>query len=601
MILHSNAEMHGSLHPRRLFHVCSFRFFTLICLFIFGATFTFPGPRIRSLSFQGNHVLSFREVRDVVQSHEGGLFDRHALAADLNRITDRYEQEGYLSATAGIGSLLWNNDSTFADVTIVINEGEKAVLGSIEVEGNTLMTTDEILREIETHPGMALDQPLLEQDIDLLVRRYERSGYPFASIAIDRIEPAADRKSLRLVLAITEGSRIRIDEVHVNGNTETKEHVIVREAGIPLGEPYNTDIIDRATKRLQRMNLFASIAPPELYVTDKGNGGIVFSVTEGNTNTFDGVLGYVPAPEGTGESGYATGMVNVSMVNLFGTARKLAFRWQKDDRYSQQLSVRYNEPWVFEFPIDLSGSFDQRQQDTTYIRRASEFRADLRVIDLLTVGGIASFDYVIPSSSAASFLASSRTISTGIEVDYDSRDDNLSPTSGVLYHTDYRVGTKSIDATSHLQGSGTSVQSVSLDAEGYAQPILHQVVAVGLHGRQLTSGSIELGDLYRFGGATTLRGYRENQFLGSRIAWTNLEYRMLLARRSYFFGFLDNGYYFLPADSNLGTTESNAYRMGYGVGIRLETSLGNIGVSFAFGQGDSFSQGKIHINIINTF
>ena len=45
----------------------------------------------------------------------------------------------------------------------------------------------------------------------------------------------------------------------------------------------------------------------------------------------------------------------------------------------------------------------------------------------------------------------------------------------------------------------------------------------------------EESDLYRLGGTNTLRGYRENQFLGSRIFWSNLEYRFLLTQRTFAF------------------------------------------------------------------
>ena len=103
------------------------------------------------------------------------------------------------------------------------------------------------------------------------------------------------------------------------------------------------------------------------------------------------------------------------------------------------------------------------------------------------------------------------------------------------------------------------------------------------------------------GGTNTLRGYRELQFLGSRIAWTNLEYRQLLARRSYCFGFFDSGYYFLPENADLAIASSQHVKYGFGLGIRLETGIGNVGVSFALGQGDALSQGKIHFGLINEF
>jgi outer membrane protein insertion porin family len=107
--------------------------------------------------------------------------------------------------------------------------------------------------------------------------------------------------------------------------------------------------------------------------------------------------------------------------------------------------------------------------------------------------------------------------------------------------------------------------------------------------------------MYQFGGANTLRGYRENQFIGAEIAWTNAEYRFILARRSFLFAFLDTGYYNRPEDDLLGTPAARAFKYGYGIGIRLDTALGNLGVSFALGQGDSFGTAKIHIGLINDF
>jgi outer membrane protein assembly factor BamA len=138
--------------------------------------------------------------------------------------------------------------------------------------------------------------------------------------------------------------------------------------------------------------------------------------------------------------------------------------------------------------------------------------------------------------------------------------------------------------------------------ELFYETFSRQVAALGLHGRELRSDDIEVSDLYRFSGTNTMRGYRENQFLGSRIVWTNLEYRFLMAKRSFFFGFFDFGYYYHPAiaKSNITSSSENA-KYGYGIGMRIETGLGIIGVSFALGKGDSFSQAKLHFGIINDF
>jgi outer membrane protein insertion porin family len=437
------------------------------------------------------------------------------------------------------------------------------------------------------------------------VSRYERIGYPFASVEIKSIAPYREGEitKLRITLSVDEGSKVQINEIRISGNKETKDNVILRETRIKLGETYDQERINQIQHRLNRLNIFSSVNAPELYVNSVG-GGLLISVQEGNTNTFDGIIGYVPAAS-QGDQGVFTGLVNVTMRNLFGTARKLNVHWQRDDRSSQEVLLQYVEPWIFEFPLNFSGSFYQRQQDTTYVQRSVETKAELLVMESFSFGGLFTHESIIPSSTTAGqTVLNSRTITTGVEIRYDTRDDIYNPTSGVNYRSDYRIGKKKIFGLSQqdLQAKENStVQKISLDAELFVEPFHRQVFAVGLHGRQLTNDQIELGDLYRFGGAKTLRGFRENQFLGSRIAWTNTEYRFLLARRTFFFGFFDTGYYFLPGDDVKGISSTQHLKYGYGIGVRLETSLGNLGVSFALGEGDTFAQGKIHFGLVNEF
>jgi outer membrane protein insertion porin family len=294
------------------------------------------------------------------------------------------------------------------------------------------------------------------------------------------------------------------------------------------------------------------------------------------------------------------------MRNLFGTGRKLALKWQREDRYSQEIGVRYVEPWLFGAPVNLGGGFSQRQQDSSYVRRSFDMNSDLMISDELSVGLVFNSERVIPSDdSSASTVVGTTTTTGGITIQYDSRDDLVSPTSGAHYGTGYHYGRIRAGAIpAAIAGrviSGGTIQRLGVDCEFYVTTFSRQVVAVGIHGREVRTGRPQESDMFRFGGANTLRGYRESQFLGSRIAWTNTEYRFLLARRSFLYGFIDTGYYFRPEDDLRGLPSSEAFRYGYGIGIRLDTPLGNMGVSFALGQGDTFGTAKIHLGLINDF
>jgi outer membrane protein insertion porin family len=112
---------------------------------------------------------------------------------------------------------------------------------------------------------------------------------------------------------------------------------------------------------------------------------------------------------------------------------------------------------------------------------------------------------------------------------------------------------------------------------------------------------LEVSDLYRLGGTNTLRGYKEEQFYASRILWSNLEYRLLLTRRSYTFAFFDSGYYLRNAEPDRNVEKLEGFKTGYGIGLNIETGLGILGVSFAIPGGSSFSDGLIHFGIVNEF
>ncbi len=551
---------------------------------------------LRSLTVEGASAFSSRDVVSWLATRPSVPFSPDLLGSDLRTIREHYRQRGYLAARPTVRSVAYTQDSAWVDVTLAIDEGRQTIIGAIRVEGSAVLSADAVRAGFDTRPGGPLDEAQLEQDIDILIGRYEALGYPLATCSVASMDmvPGQETDTLNVTLAVDEGKRVAIDEIRVRGVHETDTNVVVRETRITPGEPYNPAKVRAIRQRLTRLNIFSSVAEPQLYLRD-GTSGLLISVTEGSTNTFDGVLGYMPAPA-EGGGGYLTGLVAVGMRNLFGTGRKLSVRWERVDRYSQELGVRYVEPWIASLPVNLGIGFNQRQQDSSYVRRVVDLRAELMLSEEVSASIVLGTESVIPSAdSAAARVDRSSTRTIGAELLSDSRDDIYSPSAGGRYRVEYQYGRKSIG------GEAVSVQRFGFDLETFLPTFSRQVAAIGIHGRDLEGGKIEEGDLYRYGGANTVRGYRENQFLASRVGWVNNEYRFLLARRTFLFGFVDLAYSVTPPDIPPGNPGSEAFRFGYGFGIRLDTALGNLGVSIALGKGDTFSEAKVHIGIINEF
>jgi outer membrane protein insertion porin family len=561
---------------------------------------------LQSIRIKGNSAISTREILSWLSVRSGTPYSAAVLQNDLKVITQNLRRQGYLGAKSALSAIEYTADSAYVAVTVDVKEGRRSIIGSIRCSGQRELSQPEILEQFEARPGDPLDPGVLEQDIDGLLSRYERLGFPLAHCGVENIEshPGPEVDTLSLLLRIDEGERVRIEEIKVAGNHETKASVVVRETRLSPGEFFNPAKVDAIKTRLSRLNIFSSVAEPELYMRNS-TGGLLITVQEGNTNTFDGIVGYMPGTT-TGQSGYFTGLVSVGMRNLFGTGRKLNVHWQREDRYSQELGFRYLEPWIFGAPVNVGGGFLQRQQDSSYVQRTIEGEAELMLSEELSVGALVRSEDVIPSvdSLHVSSTLRSSTMAVGSNILYDTRNDLYSPTGGARYRIEYSYGRKKFaDDPSRvaLASTNSEIQRLLLDLDFFLAPFSRQVIAFGVHGYEVRGKEIQESDMFRLGGTKTLRGYRENQFLGSRVAWTNAEYRFLLGRRSFLFGFLDTGYYSRPDDPEDGIPAEDGFKYGYGIGVRTDTPVGYISVSFALGQGDSFSTAKIHVGLINDF
>jgi len=579
----------------------------VIILFCSSAHARSQQPLLRSVDVGGNLSISASTILSWMVLKSGSPFQTVQLHRDVNSVVLQYQHAGYyfVSVRPDVRS---TSDSSSVSLTLGIVEGPRVTVGTLDLTGNVNVPSTSILQAFDTRVGDVLDDRVLEQDFDRLLDLYETRGFPFANVRVKDVRLLDDGRSLAVVVAVDEGPAVRISEIRVEGNTTTKQDVILRESRLRIGELFNQERIREVRSHLNRLNVFSAVGEPELYFRGT-RAGLLIKVKEGNASTFDGILGYVPASGGLDE-GYFTGLVSVSMRNLFGTGRKFSMRWQRENRSTQDLGVRYLEPWLLGLPVNVEFGFGQRQQDSTYVRRTFEVRTSLSTSSTLRIGAVFNRQSVIPSSERVlpPPVLNSGTNSLGVDLELDTRDDPISPTEGIYYRTDYQVGSKSFSAdTNSAGGRSVTVQRLSVDLRSYFKTFAGQVLALSLNGRELRGNPIDESDLFRFGGTNTLRGYRENQFLGSRVVWSNVEYRFLMSRQTFFYGFVDAGYYFRPglAAPNAAVGESEAsvqsFKHGFGMGIQVETRLGLIGFTYALGEKDTFSTGKIHVGLINQF
>ncbi|MFQ5769974.1 MAG: outer membrane protein assembly factor [bacterium] len=591
------------LSTRKISLLFAVIFFTFTQLKLPGQNHPELKAKLQQLKIHGNEKISRSEIQHWFNFRKAELISEKEVIQRCSNVLEQFKQRGYYFAKFDSLLFHYQKDSLQVEVMVYLQEGDLLKINTLAVNGVSAEDS-EILAELQSKPGKIFRQEILQDDIDAIIQYYERKGYPFCKVTIvdfklNKENPGHESR-VDMTLEVTPGPQVRIGAIEIQGNEQTKDFVILRQLNIQEGENYNQLKVDKIRPQLMKLGYFKWVNPPKLEWQNDGTGKLIIELAEGNNNRFDGVIGYNPAT--VNSKGFVTGLIDISFRNLIGTGRQVEVHWERRTEKTQQLRFRYLEPWVVGLPLNAGFSFEQLIQDTSYVQR--ELGLDLRLVfnNNLSFFTQISKTSISPDSLGAVLfgIPPSKALNLAVGLTFNTLDHWLNPRRGVRYETSFAWSRKTLKdipkALDESKQSNTFNQKrLAIDFETYFPLFRWQVFAIGLHGRRITSdeGEIPITEQYRFGGTRDLRGYREEQFRGSRIAWANVEYRYLLSRNSRIFVFLDSGYYFRE--------DAEAAKIGYGVGLRLDTKLGFFGIDYGLGEGDGLSNGKIHLRLTNEF
>ncbi len=363
-------------------------------------------PVIRDIRIEGNKRVNTSAILNVISSKKRAAFREQVFSDDLKRILKLYADKLFFLSSVDSVCKIYSADSSSVSLTVFITEIKPVLIDSFTISGFSAISEQELLNQTEMSPGSVFDPGLLERDIQNLLGLYENRGYPFASVRISRfrVDESADPPRASISAVVNEGPEIIIKKTEFAGQKQTREEILRRTANNRLPAPFSQKNVDNSVIRLKKLAFIENVSGPYIISENDTVFGLHYEITEGLSNRFDGIAGYVPKRPNANEKGYFTGMIQLSFQNLFGTARKLDAHWQKKDRYSQDFMLAYTEPWALNFPLEAGVFIQQIVQDTTYVLR--EYGLRLRFPVLLNADVLAGVRRKTsdPSGAANSFL-----------------------------------------------------------------------------------------------------------------------------------------------------------------------------------------------------
>lgn len=344
---------------------------------------------VKNIEIYGVNSLNPEELLEKMTLQSGSAYSRDIVQTDLRMIY----QLGYF--TENMKAIPINNPDGTVTVKIVLEEN--LPIKDFTVEGNTVVSTEEILNYLMPMKGKPQNIAHINQAIYDIQNAYTEKGYILA-----RVDSVTDDPDGTINITLKEGI---INKIMLEGNEKTKDFIVSRNVLTEAGSVYNENLIKEDLVRLYATQAFKDVTreieptedDPDLYdVTIKVEEQRTASISVGGgLDTVTGLFGSL----GIADTNFRGRNQRVSLNGLVGTGVMLNDSSVKD-HMNIQAELSFFEPYFFNSENSLMAKIFFRDYGSYQVPLALERR----------IGGEVTVAHRIKSNKRAN-----ATFSLGLE------------------------------------------------------------------------------------------------------------------------------------------------------------------------------------------
>ncbi|MBM7556993.1 BamA/OMP85 family outer membrane protein [Halanaerobacter jeridensis] len=216
-----------------------------------------------------------------------------------------------------------------------------------------------------------------------------------------------------------------INQIKIEGNEKTKKYVITREMTTQPGQVLNVEQLREDITNIYRLGYFKSIIPEFNRLEDSQQVDVIIKVEEQKTGNFNIGVGYSSTAK-------FTGMINIEKDNLGGRGQKVNLNWEFGGERNN-FEIGFYEPWAFGTQTSLDFNIYDRNETTEDDVDVSKEGGNVTIGRPLTedIKGYLDLDYsTIKENFSDGGSNSDNTMSLTLRTIRDTRDNLLSPRTG---------------------------------------------------------------------------------------------------------------------------------------------------------------------------
>ena len=539
---------------------------------------------VARVSVSGNSQVTSDYILGVVSTKAGQTLDRDVLQKDIEAI---YNQGFFSFVDADLAP---EQDG----VAVTFSVRENPIVESIVFEGNTVYTSEQLMKEVFSQVGTVFNRVFFRNDLDRIQNRYHTDGYVMVRVSDVQVQGGDIRVKIL---------EPRVGDVIIQGNTRTKTRVIRREIKLKEGDLFNVTHFRYQLGKLQGLGYFEDVNvafdSPENRddVVD-----LILTVKEKRTASVGVNLAY------GSESGLSGGLT-YGDTNLFGKGLNFEIGFDEGDEASYWLSL--SSPYMDSETWAWRAGARYRTYDDRYYYRQGERQFEFDEKNTQFYAGIGrkfknedwswfltlrhedtSYDDVhnaVPGYIDDLTMWEGVNQTAELQFTLDKRDPYLPYPKGLVWETTLEKAFEGLGGDFDYMKYWTQLRWYTplnklvegvVDVEGTWTDENPIILAARLRVGSATNDELPAFARYSLGGMNTLRGYSSRSFEGSNVLLGNFELRLPVQDNFTLVGFFDIG----NASNSMdwGDLHDN-----YGIGVRVKTPFGNLRVDYAHGEDEN--------------
>ncbi len=312
--------------------------------------------KIEQINFIGNTVFddselasSFKLRADVpwwnFLANEN--YQKQALAGDLEGLSTKYLNEGYLKFRVESTNVSISPDKKGVYITLQVDEGLPYTIHRLDFRDTEGGDTSSYLDLATFAVGDTYNGSKITALEEAISRKLAESGYAYPQV---QTYPEFDDENqhVNLVVNIEPGKRMYVRNIEFTGNTNTKDEVLRREMRQMEGSWLNSASLERGRERLSRTGFFETVEVRTNRVSGTDDMvDIEYVVREANAGNINFGVGY-----GT-ESGVSF-QAGIQQDNFLGTGNRFGISAMMND-YQKNISLEYRDPYFTLDGVSLGG------------------------------------------------------------------------------------------------------------------------------------------------------------------------------------------------------------------------------------------------------